>query len=124
IIINKNRNNYQQNRLIVEASDDGKTFRNVTRLEPPRHGWQDWNADYTHSIGATTARFFRFTYDKSGSEPGAEDLDAAKWKPSFKINGIELSSEATINQHEGKSGEVWRISKRTTAEQIPSNICV
>jgi hypothetical protein len=124
IIINKNRNNYQQNRLIVEASDDGKTFRNVTRLEPPRHGWQDWDADYTHSIPATTARYFRFIYDKSGSEPGAEDLDAAKWRPSFKINGIELSSEPTISQHEGKSGEVWRISKRTTAEQIPLNICV
>lgn len=123
-IVVHSRNNYQANRLILEVSDDGKKFRTVQRLDPPRHGWQDWDADYTHSVVATTARFFRFVYDKEGTEPGAEDLDAAKWKPSFKIIGIELSSEAKINQYEGKNGEVWRISKYTTEEQVPNSTCV
>jgi hypothetical protein len=123
-IIIHSRNNYEANRLIVEASDDGKNFTSIERLEPPRSGWQDWDADYTHDIKPTTARYFRFSYDKAGSEPGAEDLDAAKWKQSLKITGIELSSEPRIHQYEGKNGEVWRIAKRTTTEQLPDNLCV
>jgi hypothetical protein len=123
-IIIHSRNNYQANRLIIQVSDDGKNFRSVERLDPPRHGWQDWDADYTHAIPATTARFFRFVYDKSGTEPGSEDLDAAKWKPSFKITGIELSSEAKIDEYEGKNGEVWRISKYSSDQQVPFSSCI
>lgn len=123
-IIIRSKNNFQSNRLIIEVSDDGKTFRNVVRLEPPRTGWQDWDADYTHSIVPTTAKYFRFVYDKEGTEPGAEDIDAAKWKSTLKITGIELSSEPKINQYEGKNGEVWRISKNTTNDQAPDNLCV
>jgi hypothetical protein len=55
--------------LIIQTSDDGINFKTVTRLEPPRHGWQDTEEDYTHAIPATTARYFRFVYDKDGSEP-------------------------------------------------------
>ncbi len=123
-IIIRSRNNYQVNRLKIEVSNDGKSFRSATRLEAPRHGWQDWDANYTHAIPAVTAKYFRFIYDKEGSEPGAEDLDAAKWKPSFKLTGIELSSEAIINQYEGKNGEVWRIGKQTMEQQAPADLCV
>lgn len=118
------KTNYQANRLQVQVSDDGVHFSPHTRLEPPRHGWQDWDEMYTHAIVPVTAKYFRFVFDKTGSEPGAEDLDAAKWKPVLKIAGIELSAEAKINQYEGKNGSVWRISKRTTAEQINDNKCV
>ncbi|TCC90037.1 DNA-binding protein [Pedobacter frigiditerrae] len=117
-------NNYQAQRLKIEVSNDGKTFRSIGRLEPPRHGWQDTDEDVTHSIVPTIAKFFRFVYDKTGSEPGSEDLDAAKWKPSLKLVNLELFAEAKINQFEGKNGSVWRISKRTTNEQLPSNSCV
>lgn len=124
ITIHTNGNNYQSHRLILEASDDGRNFRYITRLEPPRHGWQDGDADVTHSIEPVTAKFFRFVYDKKGSEPGAEDLDAAKWKPALKVGGIWLSAEPRIHQYEGKSGAVWRISKRTTAAQVPDADCI
>ncbi len=124
IVIRTNGNNYQSHRLIVQSSNDGTHFTTVMRLEPPRHGWQDTDADVTHSIPSTTARYFRFVYDKKDTEPGAEDLDNAKWKPTFKISGIELSSEPTINQYESKNGEVWRISKRTTANQLPDSCCI
>ncbi|WP_316807885.1 glycosyl hydrolase [Pedobacter agri] len=117
-------NNYQAQRLALEVSDDGKNFRSAGRLEAPRHGWQDTDEDVTHSIKPTTAKYFRFIYDKKGSEPGAEDLDAAKWKPSLKLVNLELSAEAQINQFEGKNGSVWRISKRSTNEQIAKNLCV
>ncbi|WP_231463809.1 glycosyl hydrolase [Pedobacter sp. Leaf132] len=117
-------NNYQAQRLAIEISDNGKNFRSAGRLEAPRHGWQDTDEDVTHSIKPITAKFFRFIYDKKGSEPGAEDLDAAKWKPSLKLLNLELSSEAQINQFEGKNGSVWRVSHRSTEEQISKNLCV
>jgi len=117
-------NNYQAQRLAIEVSDDGKNFRSIGRLEAPRHGWQDTDENVTHSIVPTTAKYFRFIYDKKGSEPGAEDLDAAKWKPSLKLVNLELSGEAQINQFEGKNGSVWRISKRSTDEQIAKNLYV
>ncbi|MGZ3853907.1 MAG: glycosyl hydrolase, partial [Flavisolibacter sp.] len=123
-IVIHTKNNYQGNRLIVQTSSNGKTFSTLTRLDPPRHGWQDWDADYTHTIPAATAKYFRFVYNNEGSEPGAEDLDAAKWKQSLKLSGIELSGEARIDEFEGKNGEVWRISKSTSSTQLPGNICV
>lgn len=117
-------NTYEANRLIVEVSDDGVHFREVTRLVPPRHGWQDGDADVTHAIPAVTARYFRFRYDPSGAEPGAEDLDSAKWKPSLKLRGILLSPEPRIDGFEGKSGAVWRISPPTTTAEVPAADCV
>lgn len=124
ITIRTKGNNYQAHRLIIQTSNDGRNFQTVTRLQPPRHGWQDTDADVTHVINPVTAQYFRFVYDKEGSEPGAEDLDAAKWKPVLKVCGIELSSAPHINQFEGKTGEVWRISTRTTAEQVPDTLCL
>jgi hypothetical protein len=123
-IVISSRTNYQSNRLIVEVSNDGVNFTRHTRLEASRHGWQDWDADYTHSIPPVTARYFRFVFDKKGSEPGSEDLDAAKWKPVLRVAGIELSGEPAINQYEGKNGDVWRISQPTTAQQIADRDCV
>ncbi|MCU7551583.1 glycosyl hydrolase [Chitinophagaceae bacterium LB-8] len=116
--------NYYSNLLRIEASDDGKNFRYVTKLEPPRQGWQDYIAELTHAIPPTTARYFRFYYSKEGAEPGAEDLDAAKWKPIFKIMGIEMFSAPKLQQFEGKTGEVWRVSKRTSTQQISDALCV
>ncbi|MFW0715076.1 glycosyl hydrolase [Pedobacter sp. N23S346] len=124
VAIKVSGNNYQAQRLAIEVSNDGKTYRSIGRLEAPRHGWQDTDEDVTHSIVPTTARFFRFIYDKKSAEPGAEDLDAAKWKPSLKLVNLEVSSEAKINQFEGKNGSVWRVSKRSTEQQITPELCV
>lgn len=111
-------NSYQAHRLSVLVSDDGVVFRKHTQLQPPRHGWQDADEDVTHAIHEITAQYFRFVYEKEGSEPGSEDLDAAKWKPSLKVSGIYLSDEPMINQYESKNGSVWRISETTTKEQV------
>lgn len=124
LVVHTSSSNYESERLLMETSDDGVHFKPLTRLIPPRHGWQDGDAPITNDIVATTARFFRFVYDKAGSEPGSEDLDFAKWKPSLKITGITLYSIARINQYEGKTGEVWRVSKRTTAQQAPDSLCI
>jgi hypothetical protein len=124
ITIRPDGTSFQPLRLRIEASDDGQAFRIVEQLEPPRHGWQNSDADVTFAITPTTARFFRFVYDPAGTEPGAEDLDSAKWRPSLRVQRIELFSEPRIGGFEGKSGQVWRISRRTTDRQIPNELCV
>jgi hypothetical protein len=117
-------NNYQAHRLRVEASDDGTTFKSLGRLEAARHGWQDTDVFYTHSIPPITAKYFRFVYDPEGTEPGAEDLDAAKWKQALKVAKIILSNEPLIDNYQGKSGAVWRIGPQTTSEQIEDKDCI
>jgi alpha-L-rhamnosidase len=124
ITIHVGGNNYQSQRLIIQVSDDGTTFKTIIRLQPPRHGWQDTDEDYTYSIPATKARYFRFVYDKEGTEPGAEDLDAAKWKPSLKVMGIYLSDEPVINNYEAKNGSIWRVANNTTTKEITTEDAV
>jgi hypothetical protein len=118
IRIHTGGNNFQSQRLLIQASNDGMHFENVLRLEPPRHGWQDTDEDYTSAIPAATARYFRFVYDKEGTEPGAEDLDAAKWKPSLRVNNIFLSDEPVIHQYQAKNGSIWRIAAATSVQQV------
>ncbi|HLP38212.1 glycosyl hydrolase [Lacibacter sp.] len=117
-------NSYQAHRLSVLVSDDGVNFRKHTQLQAPRHGWQDADEDVTHAVPEVTAQYFRFVYEKEGSEPGSEDLDAAKWKPSLKVIGIYLSDEPMINQYESKNGSVWRISETTTKEQVTDAMAI
>lgn len=104
-------NNYQAHRFKVYASDDGTNYRFVREISPARQGWQNTDAYATYAIPATTARYFKFHWTPEGSDPGSEDMDAAKWKPNLKIADIVLGSEPTIDGYEGKSGKVWRVSE-------------
>ncbi|PTQ95728.1 glycosyl hydrolase family 2 [Mucilaginibacter yixingensis] len=124
LIIHTSASNYQSERLEVQVSDDGQTFRSLGHLDPPRAGWQDGDSEITNDIPETTAKYYRFVYDKAGSEPGAEDLDFAKWKPMLKFCGIELMAQPHIHQYESKTGEAWRVSKHTTAQQLPDALCI
>ena len=119
--VKPNGNNVQSQRLLVQASDDGVNFRDVKQLVPPRQGWQNTQRDYTFSIPTTTARYFRFYWTPEGTEPGAEDMDAAKWKPLLKLESVSLSNQPMINQYEGKSGAIWRIEAdaSATSETFP-----
>lgn len=110
-----NGNNVQSQRLLVQASDDGVNYREVKQLVPSRQGWQNTQRNYTFSLPTTTARYFRFAWTPAGTEPGAEDMDAAKWKPLLKLENVILSNLPMINQYEGKSGGVWRIDADATA---------
>ena len=117
-------NNFQAQRLVVHASNDGITFREIKQLTPPRQGWQNGDAHFTYSLPPTEAKYFRFYWDPEGTEPGAEDLDAAKWKPNLKIKQIILSSEPKIEHYEGKTGAVWRVGRRTTSDELPDELAV
>ncbi len=107
-----NGNNLQAQRLLVQASDDGISYRDVRQLVPPRQGWQNNSENYTFSIPATTSRHFRFFWTPEGTEPGSEDLDAAKWSPVLKVKALTLSHEPRIDQYESKNGSVWRIASK------------
>lgn len=116
--------NYQCQRLRVEVLGDDGSWRLVAQLDAPRHGWQDEGRPVTHALPETTSQTFRFAWTPAGSEPGAEDLDAAKWAPVLKVQSIVLSSEARIHHYRGKAGEVWRQSPATTDTQAPADVCV
>ena len=118
-----NGNNYQAHRLKVMASDDSVNYRFVKQLVPARQGWQNTDENSTHSIPATTARYFRFYWTPEGSEPGSEDMDAAKWRPNLKIKQLRLHQEARLNQWEGKAGLVWRVAESTREEEIGKEDC-
>lgn len=105
------------------ASDDGVNYRLVKQLVPARQGWQNTDENSTHSIPPTTARFFRFYWTPEGSEPGSEDMDAAKWKPNLKIKELRLHREARLNQWEGKAGLVWRVAQATKEEEVGKQDC-
>ena len=118
-------NNIQAQRLLVQASDDGINFRNIRQLTPPRQGWQNTDQNYTYSLPETTARYFRFYWTPEGTEPGSEDLDAAKWSPVLKIKDLRLSAEPRIDQYEAKNGSVWRIAPEyQTTVSLPKIIQV
>lgn len=116
-------NNYQAHRLLVEASDDGVHYRRIKQLEPARHGWQNTGFNSTHAVPPVTARWFRFTWRPEGSEPGAEDLDAAKWRPRLAVREIRIGSEPRLNQWEGKAGLVWRVARATGEDELAAADC-
>ena len=115
---------YQAFRWNMSVSDDGVHFRPVTRLEPPRFGWQNNEAPATYSVPETTARYFRMEWTWQGTEPGAEDIDAAKFVNGLSILQMHLSGEPKMNQFEGKSAAVWRVGANTTEQQVPEPLCV
>ena len=112
--------NIQSQRLLVKASNDGSVFYTVKQLTPPRQGWQNTGFNTTFSIPPTTARYFRFEWTPEGSEPGAEDLDAAKWKPVLRLKRVRFNSWPLIDNWEGKAGYVWRIAPETPEADLPA----
>lgn len=116
--------NFQSQRLQVTVSEDGVNFVTVKNFTPPRHGWQNTDQNATHIIPATTARYFRFNWTPAGTPPGAEDLDAAKWRPNLRLKRIVLSEEARIEHFEGKAGYIWRVAPRTSSQELPDNECI
>ena len=123
IVIHPAGNNIQSQRLLLSVSDDGEDFREVTQMSPSRQGWQDTGFAHTYSIPSTQGRYFRFSWTPNGTEPGSEDLDAAKWRPNLKIKDIELSDIPRIHQWEGKAGYVWRMAPESTTEELPNELC-
>lgn len=113
--------NIQCQRLLVKASDDGVVFHTVKQLVPPRQGWQNTGYNTTFSIPPTNARYLRFEWTPEGTEPGAEDLDAAKWKPVLRLKNIHFSSWPLIDNWEGKAGYVWRIAPDTREDEVTPN---
>lgn len=116
--------NIQSQRLQVLASDDGINFRSVKQLVPPRQGWQNYDYNSTFSLPPVTARYFRFAWTPEGTEPGSEDLDAAKWKPTLRVRGLLLHRQARINHWEGKSGLAWRVAEATADDEVAAADCV
>ena len=111
--------NIQCQRLTVKISHDGVIFQTVKQLTPPRQGWQNTDFNTTFSIPPCKVKYVRLEWTPEGTEPGAEDLDAAKWKPVLRLKGIKFGSWPLIDNWEGKAGYVWRIAPETPDIDLP-----
>ena len=111
--------NIQCQRMTVKASLDGAIFHTVKQLTPPRQGWQNTGYNTTFSIPPCQVKYVRLEWSPEGSEPGAEDLDAAKWKPVLRLKGVKFGSWPLIDNWEGKAGYVWRLAPETPEVDLP-----
>lgn len=116
-------NNFQAQRFSILKSEDGIHYQFIKQFTPPRQGWQNTGFGFTFTLPPTEARYIRLSWNPANSEPGSEDLDAAKWKPTLKVNEIQFSSLPKIENWEGKSGLVWRLSDENTKTDIPAEDC-
>lgn len=110
IYIKPRGNSTQAFRVKVEAQGEDGEYRAVRQLEPPRLGWQSMGPGFTYTLPATTAQHWRLSWTPSGSEPGSEDLDAAKWMPSLTIDRLSFSAERKLDLWEGKAALTWSVS--------------
>lgn len=117
-------NNYQAHRLKMSVKQADGSYALVSQFEPARHGWQNTDFQSTHAVPPTLGEEFIFDWDPAGSEPGSEDLDAAKWAPNLKIKEIRLVGEPRIHQWEGKAGFVWRVARETTSQEVATADCI
>ena len=72
----------------------------------------------TFRFPPTQAKYLRFEWTPEGTEPGAEDLDAAKWKPVLRLKDLRLGTLPAVDNWEGKAGYVWRIAPDTPEEDL------
>lgn len=107
--------NIQSQRLVVLSSENGTDFIANDTLVPARQGWQNTQAKTTFALKLKPARYYRLTWTPAGTEPGSEDLDAAKWKPTLRIKALKFIATPRIHQWEGKAAYAWRVAKDTDA---------
>ena len=97
--------NMQCQRLKVETSQDGETFSHLMTFVPARQGWQNGNMPSTYALPQTSGpqpRYYRFSWTPEGTEPGSEDLDAAKWKPTLRLKSLVFHQQPRIHHWEGR----------------------
>jgi hypothetical protein len=106
------------------VSDDGDEFKQASQLQPARQGWQSTGYGFTYAISPVSAKFVRLEWSPDGTEPGSEDLDAAKWKPNFKFKSVNFGLSPVISQWRGKAGFTWLVAPETTKDEVPDGDCI
>ena len=117
-------NNIQCQRVKVMVSDDGNEFKLASQLQPARQGWQSTGYGFTYAISPVSAKFVRLEWSPDGTEPGSEDLDAAKWKPNFKLKSVNFGLSPVISQWRGKAGFTWLVAPETTKDEVSDEDCI
>lgn len=113
-------NSMQALRMKVSYRDDEGNIRPLKQLVPPRHGWQNYDSPTTVALPTVTTRQLVFEWTPDGSESGSEDLDNAKWGKVLKIQEMKVLAAPRIDDWEGKSGRVWRVSSAEQSATSPA----
>lgn len=121
VVVTPSGNNIQSQRLRISGSTDGINYTDIRQLAPPRQGWQNTGFTTTYALHPSKVRYVRFYWTPKGNEPGSEELDAAKWRPTLRLKDLRLSEEPRIDNWEGKSGIVWRIAPDANSTILPKD---
>jgi len=116
-------NNYQSKRCQIWVEEETGHYRLHHQLEVPQHGWQDGDRPYSYSFPSVQGKRFRFIFQSEGTPPAGESLDAAKWRPSIRLQEFTMGAFPVLSNFEGKSAAVWRASSSTEADKIPQQYC-
>lgn len=117
--------NIQCQRLSLEIKAEGSSeYVKVKDLTPSRQGWQNTACGSTFSLPANAkGRYYRFSWTPAGTEPGSEDLDAAKWKPTLRLKKMIFHVDPRVHQWEGKAAYAWRVAEASTDTDLPKQLC-
>ncbi|KMS55933.1 hypothetical protein V473_13565 [Sphingobium cupriresistens LL01] len=111
------------NSFAIEASDDGRNFRPVHRMTPPKLGWQSNVTTLTHAIPPTTARYFRFRYRPEDVALHTTDGEFGV-TPRLNLASMTLSSRPVVDQLPVKAAGAWGIGRPMTADLLPDRDCI
>lgn len=116
-------NNYQSKRCQIWVEEETGQFRFHHQLEVPQHGWQDGDRPYSYSFPSVRGKRFRFVFQAEGTPPAGESLDAAKWRPSIRLQEFTIGAFPVLSNFEGKSAAVWRASPTAEFSSIAHQNC-
>lgn len=125
----------------VEVSMDGQNWKSIGKLENPLVGRHNENLQgLTFSVKPTLAKYFRFHFDLTHTEPSKWDMKYStgwwpyaftKQKGARKINNpiirlkrIIIDEAPVFEGWRHKNGSIWRQGVLTTAETLPDSLCV
>lgn len=112
-------NSLQALRMKVYALNEEGGMQLLKQIVPPRHGWQNYDSPTTVALPTVTTRQLMFEWTPEGTEPGSEDLDNGKWGKVLKIEKMEVLATPRVDDWEGKSGRVWRVSSEEQSVTSP-----
>ncbi len=135
------RFNMPAHSMEVQASDDGKNFKKIGKLEAMLIGWQTKTSELTHTVSQTTARYFRVVYHPASPINYDEHMESGSYSGGLfgplpvyvnlkemidpiTLASVTLSSTAVVHHWQGKTALVWGRSRRITNEEMPASACI
>ena len=112
------------NSMVLQASDDGKTFKTFHRLISPVQGWQANLTHLAHSIPPKRAKHFRFVHEPDSLALVSTYDGRNAVTKQLALASLELRGRSVVDSHQVRSAEAWGITVPLTDAQLPASACI